>query len=109
MLSPPDIGLYTIGLTGCTAVVSHPAAPDHAARLAEVGAFYASQSPTERRALLDRERVTQVVLPGGADAAAWLGPDAPFARVPVPGAGGAIAVYERTRDGSLSAGGAAAR
>jgi hypothetical protein len=99
VLAPPDIALYVIGLTSCAAVVSHPVGPDYAGRLAEVGAFYTSASPAERRAVLDREHVTHVVLPGdaGADASAWLGEDPPFARVPVPGGGAAISVYERVR------------
>jgi hypothetical protein len=97
VLSPPDIGLYTIGLTGCTAVVSHPGAPDYADRLAEVGAFYASQSPAERRALLDRQHVTQFVLPRGAGehAEAWLGPAAPFDAVPATDAVRPLALYAR--------------
>jgi hypothetical protein len=99
VLAPPDIGLYTIGLTACSTVVSHSLAPDYAERLAEVDAFYVSQAPAERRALLDREGVTHVVLPGyaGPAAEAWLGPGAPFVAVPMTGAGRAIAVYERAR------------
>ena len=99
VLSPPDVGLYTIGLTRCAAVVSHPAAPDYEARLTEVSAFYTTQAPAERRALLDRERVTHLVLPAfaGPAAEAWLGPGAPFGEVPVSGAAGGLSVYERER------------
>jgi len=101
VLCPPDIGLYVNGLTACSAVVSHPAAPDYAERIAEVRAFYGPESsPDARRSFLARERIDHVVLPAfaGPAAEAWLGPGAPFRFVPVPGAGAAIAVYERTRE-----------
>jgi hypothetical protein len=99
VLSPPDVGLYAIGLTACAALVSHPAAPDHDLRLAEARGFYSAWTPAERRAYLDRERVTHVVLPGyaGENAEVSLGPGAPFTHVPVTTAGGAIAVYGRPR------------
>jgi hypothetical protein len=82
-LAPPDIGLYTIGLTACRAFVSHPWAPAHAERAAAVKAFYGGMPAAERRALLDRFRVTHIALPGDAGpvGASWLGEDSPFRRL----------------------------
>jgi hypothetical protein len=98
VLAPPDIGLYAIGLSACHAYVSHPAGPGYASRVAEVRAFYASDSPAVRRALLDRHRVTHLVLPGdaGLRPVGWLGADTAFRAVARVGVGpDAITVYSR--------------
>jgi hypothetical protein len=100
VLAPPDIGLYALGLSACHALVSHPAAPDFAARLAETRAFYEEMSPAARAALLDRHGITHLVLPGdaGPRPAAWLGPQTPFrAAARVGQAPGLITVYARPR------------
>jgi hypothetical protein len=100
VIAPPDIGLYAIGLTACTAVVSHPAEPDHARRLADVAAFYSAPGTLGRVDLLDRERVTHLVLPGyaGPHAEAWLGEGAPFDALKAPADVWPLALYERRRD-----------
>jgi hypothetical protein len=100
VLAPPDIGLYTHGLTACDAVVSHAAAPDYAVRLGETRAFYTSLAPAARTELLQRLGVTHLVLPGdaGPRPVAWLGSDTTFAaavRVGRPPA--EITVYARPR------------
>ena len=99
VLAPPDIGLYAIGLTACSAVVSHPVAPDHAARLADAAGFYGAWTKAERLAFLDRERVTHLVLPGeaGPHAEAWLGPGAPFEWRVAPAPVRPLTLYERRR------------
>jgi hypothetical protein len=107
VLAPPDIGLYAHGLTACRAFVSHQAAPDHALRLAEVLAFYTTASPVERAALLDRHRLTHLVLPGdpGPSPVAWLGPDTTFRAVARVGQGAdEITVYARPRPAGRAAG-----
>jgi hypothetical protein len=109
VLAPPDIGLYAIGLSACHAFVSHPAGPDYASRVAEVRAFYASDSPAARRALLDRHRVTHLVLLGdpGPRPVGWLGGDTAFRAVARVGVGpDAITVYSRplARVGTEAAG-----
>lgn len=83
VFAPPDISLYAIGLSSCHAVVAHPAQPDYAARLEEARAFYASASPANRTAFLEKRGVTRLVLPGdqGPQPAGWLGPRTPFERV----------------------------
>ena len=98
VLSPEDIGLYAIGLTSCRALVSHPWSPGFEERRAAASAFYAETSVSARRALVDRWRVTHLVLPGDAGPApdAWLGAGSGFrqvARVGPPA--GVISVYAR--------------
>ena len=100
VLAPPDIGLYALGLSACDAFVSHPAAPDYAARLVEARAFYREMSPAARAALLDRHGITHFALPGDAGPRpdVWLGRETPFraaARVGRPP--GLITIYERPR------------
>jgi hypothetical protein len=97
-LAPPDIGLYTAGLTACRSYVAHAAARGFAQREQEARAFYGSADPAWRRALLDRAAVTRVVLPAdpSGSAAGWLGEGAPFTLVGRVGEGpAAIAVYAR--------------
>jgi hypothetical protein len=94
VLSPPDIGLYVGGLSACWPWVSHPAAPDHAAREETARRFYASP-PSDRARLLDELCATYVVVPrfwpGGG-----LPRTAPYSfRLGVEGAGGGLAVYSR--------------
>jgi hypothetical protein len=100
VLAPPDIGLYALGLSPCHAFVSHPAALDFGARLAETRAFYEEMSPAARAALLDRHGLTHFVLPGdaGPRPAAWLGAQTPFrAAAWVGQAPGLITIYARPR------------
>jgi hypothetical protein len=89
LLAPPDIGLYAAGLTACGAYVAHPAVAGFDARAAEVKDFYAGHDPAARRALLDRDCLSHVVLPGGSGdvPSAWLGPGTPFRRVASAGRG----------------------
>ena len=83
VLAPPDVGLYTIGLTACHAFVSHAWAPGHKGRDAAARTFYGEMSPAERRAWLERMGVTFLVLPGdpGEAAPSWLGEEGRYAQV----------------------------
>ena len=97
-LSPPDIGLYTAGLTACRVYVGHAAARGFAEREQEARQFYGAAAPEWRAALLDRRAITRVVLPGdaGPRPVAWLGEDTPFRRVGHAGEGQAtLTVYAR--------------
>ena len=89
LLGPPDVEQYAIGLSRCHALFAHPATPGYEARLSEARAFYATWSPAERSAWLDRQGVTHLVLPGDAGPlpAGWLGAATPFRRVARVGAG----------------------
>jgi hypothetical protein len=80
LLAPADISLYAIGLSACHAFVAHPAAPDYPQHEAAVRSFYGALAPAARRALLDREAIAFVVLPGEPQRVvdAWLGAQAPF-------------------------------
>jgi len=101
--SPPDVGLYTIGLTACRAFVSHSVAPGFPEREAQARAFYGDMSPAARMALIDRWRATHLVLPGdaGPSAQAWLGADSPFTRIAQVGRPpGMVSVYLRRREGA---------
>ena len=107
VLAPPDIGLYVHGLTACHAFVAHPAAPDYAERLAETRAFYAEASPAARAELVDRQRLTHLVLPGdaGPRPAGWLGGDTAFQAVAQVGRGpGLITIYALPRAEAPAAG-----
>lgn len=101
--SPPDIGLYTVGLTACRAFVSHPWAPQYVERAAQAESFYRDMPPSERLALLERWRVTHLVLPGdaGPSAEGWLGEASRFEQIarlgPPPGL---ASVYLRPREAS---------
>jgi hypothetical protein len=100
VLAPPDIGLYALGLSPCHAYVSHPAAPDHARRLAETREFYSAATAVERASFLDRNALALVVLPGDAGPVpeAWLGPQTPFRAAARVGQGpGQITLYARPR------------
>lgn len=83
VMSPEDIGLYTIGLTACRALVSHEWAPHFEERRAAAVAFYGQASASERVRLLDRWGVTHLVLPGdpGLSPDAWLGSGSGFRQV----------------------------
>jgi hypothetical protein len=83
VLSPADIGLYSLGLTACHAFVSHPWAPRFEEREQAAAAFYGSATVAERRSLLDEHRVTHLVLPGdpGGSPDGWLGEGSGFLRV----------------------------
>ena len=80
VLSPPDIGLYAIGLSRCHAFLSHESSAHHAPRAAEARSFYGSWPAEVRSAWLDRMGVTHLVLPGdaGPQPTAWLGSGTPF-------------------------------
>jgi hypothetical protein len=98
-LTPPDIGLYTAGLSACRVYVAHAAALGYAAREQQARAFYAEADPAWRAELLDRAGITRLTLPGdpGERPSAWLGEGTPFRRVGRVGAGpAAISVYART-------------
>jgi hypothetical protein len=98
VFAPQDIGLYAIGLTACKAFVSHPIMPGFADRVAEARAFYEASDAQARSALLDRERVAHLVLPGdpGPQPTAWLGEGTPFRREAVVGrAPAAVSLYSR--------------
>ena len=98
ILSPGDIGLYSLGLTSCRALLSHPWAPRFEERQATVARFYGPATTTERRAILDERRVTHLVLPGdpGPSPRTWLGEESGFLQVARVGQGpGAISVYAR--------------
>lgn len=102
--SPADIGLSTIALTSCKAYLSHPwlsgALPPYLdERMATVRAFYGPLAPEQRSAILDKARVTHLILPGnpGIVPQAWLGADTPFRSIAVVGNGPeTISVYVRS-------------
>jgi hypothetical protein len=98
VFAPQDIGLYAIGLTACKAYVSHPIMPGFAERVVEARSFYEASDPAARAALLDRQRVTHLVLPGdpGPRPTAWLGEDTPFRREAMVGrAPSLLSLYSR--------------
>jgi hypothetical protein len=98
VFAPQDIGLYAIGLTACKAYVSHPIMPGFADRVAEARTFYEASDAAARAALLDREHVTHLVLPGdpGPRPTAWLGEETPFLREAVVGrAPSLVSLYSR--------------
>jgi hypothetical protein len=97
-LAPPDVGLFIGGLSACKPWVSHPSHPDHPARVAATAAFYGTLAPAARAALLERERIRFVVLPGDAGdlPEAWLGAGTPFRRAAAVGMPGQrLGVYSR--------------
>jgi hypothetical protein len=97
-LAPPDIGLYTAGLTACRVFVGHPAARGHAEREQQARAFYAGGDPAARGAWLDQAGITRLVLPGDAGDVpeTWLGAGTPFRRIGRAGAPPAdIGLYAR--------------
>ncbi len=83
VLSPADIGLYSLGLTACRAFLSHAWAPRLGERVAAAAAFYGESTRAERRAVLDAHGVTHLVLPGdpGPSLHAWLGEDSGFLQI----------------------------
>jgi hypothetical protein len=101
LLSPPDIGRYAAGLTACRAYVSHPIGPDYPRRTEEVRAFFEAQDPSLRAALLDRECITHLTLPGDAGPVprAWLGDSTNFRSVARVGRPTGITVYAREGGG----------
>lgn len=97
-LTPPDIGLYTAGLTACRVFVGHAAARGYAERERQTRAFYGAADPAWRAELLDRAGITRLMLPGdpGEVPSAWLGGHTPFRRLGRVGEGvSAISVYGR--------------
>ncbi len=86
-LTPPDIGLYVLGLSACKPCVSHSVAPDNEARVEAVRRFYEGSTPAARAEFLDRLCVTHLALPGdaGDPPEAWLGASTPFHRIAVVG------------------------
>jgi hypothetical protein len=98
-LTPPDIGLYTAGLTACRVYVGHPAARGWAEREQRARAFYGAGDPAARGALLDEAGITRLVLPGDAGdvPVSWLGAGTPFRRIGRAGAPpAAIGLYARS-------------
>jgi hypothetical protein len=61
-LAPPDVSLYSLAYSSCRPYVAHWATAGYFERLAEVRSFYESD-PADRAALLDRRRVSVLVLP----------------------------------------------
>jgi hypothetical protein len=97
-LTPPDIGLYTAGLTACRVYVGHAAARGYAERELQARTFYGPAEPAWRALLLDRAAITRLMLPGdpGPVPVRWLGDGTPFRRVGRVGQGpAAISVYAR--------------
>jgi hypothetical protein len=100
LLAPPDISLYAIGLSACSAYVAHPAAPDYEAHLADARVFYAGAAPQARALFLDQQRISHFVVPGdaGPRPVGWLGPGTPFRAAVRVGAGaGELTIYVRER------------
>ena len=94
VMAPADIGLYVSGLTPCWPFVSHPAAPEHEARVDAARRFYGEASPEERRHFLDASRAAFVVLPPRLPEG-WLD-GAPFRpRIELPGLAGGLVVFAR--------------
>jgi hypothetical protein len=85
VLCPADIGLFSLAFSSCTAYVSERLRPPE--REEELGQFYGIADPAWRSSLLERNRITHVVLPGdpGATPSAWLGAQTPFRRVAAAG------------------------
>jgi hypothetical protein len=81
VLAPPDIGLLALAYSSCRPYVSEEYRP--ANREEEWTAFYGAAPPEWRSALLERARITAVVLPPGLGdrPESWLGPGTPFRRV----------------------------
>jgi hypothetical protein len=105
LLAPPDVGLYAIGLTACHAYLAHPSAPDYAAHLADARAFYTGMPGPDRQALLDRNEITRLVLPGfaGPRPVSWLGPRTDFEAVAIVGSGdGLTSIYARKGKGLIT-------
>lgn len=113
VLAPPDIGLYTIGLTACDAFVAHPAGPGYDDRVGLTRAFYSSMPPAARQTFLDRESVDFLVLPGwpGPVPSGWLGPATPFRAVRAVGnpLRPTLSIYARGRVSAALPGGAIMR
>lgn len=82
-LGPPDVGLYSIGLSSCRAVISHEVAPGFRERLDAMRRFYGSQEAAARSAWLDSLCVTHLMLPGDAGLipTSWLGNGTPFRKL----------------------------
>lgn len=98
VMAPGDVGLYALGLSPCSAYVSHPVQEGFEARQAEVRSFYVEWDAAARAGFLDRHRITALVLPGdgGPAAEAWLGPRSPFQRLQVvQSAGATMSIYRR--------------
>ncbi len=89
VLAPPDVSLYTIGLSACSAFVAHPLAPEYGRQLTEARAFYGEMSPEARSRMLETNHITRLVLPGfaGPRAIGWLGPATAFEVAAVVGSG----------------------
>ena len=96
LFAPPAVGLFAYGVTRCRAVVSHPIAPDYAQRMQELSRFGA-ESPPERAAHLDADRVTHLVVPGDAGLvpAVWLGEGTAFRREAMTRGAGVLSLYVR--------------
>jgi hypothetical protein len=100
LFSPPDIGLFAIGLSACKAYVSERFDPED--RDQEMRLFYSSADPAWRASLLDRHCVSHVILPdGGPIPKQWLGESTPFRQVSRVGRMPAtIGVYQRADRGT---------
>lgn len=103
LFSPPDIGLFAIGLSACKAYVSDRYHLEDRDR--EVESFYSATDPASRAALLDRRCITHVILPDeGGVPSRWLGGSTPFRQVARAGRPPAVlGVYERADRGTCPA------
>jgi hypothetical protein len=100
LFSPPDIGLFAIGLSACKAYVSDRFHLED--RDQEVRSFYSASDPASRAAVLDRHCITHVILPdAGSVPSRWLGESTPFRQVARVGRMPAtIGVYQRADRGT---------
>jgi hypothetical protein len=98
LFAPPTLGLLTYGLTPCRAFLSHRVDPGYEERLGELRAFSTLRAE-ERSALLDRYRITHLVLPGqpGPAPSDWLGGDTPFRRSEIAAGTPLWTLYVRAR------------
>ena len=64
LMAPPDIGLYSMGLTACRAYTAHRVEPDHATREQTMTRFYTRDDAAGRAQRLADLRITHLVLPG---------------------------------------------
>jgi len=99
--APSDIGQFAGALTGCSPIVSHFSMSDYQSKNKMVESFYQRLDPAERSALLNRFRITHLVLlgDGGQQPTVSLGPDTPFRRVAMVGHGArTISLYARPAD-----------
>jgi hypothetical protein len=105
VLSPPDIGLYAMGLSACKAYLSHPVGTEFESRDQEARGFFEGTDLQGRTDLLNRAGITHLVLPGdpGEIPREWLGETTSFRRVAtVRGLYSTISVFARPRPSGMT-------